>query len=415
MIWFDEELKGRIRQNDHESMMYERYVDDITAALRNDWKMPNENDDGKDDARALECILEIGNGIHRSLQLTGDAPSLHEDRKMPTLDLGLWTGERYILDVGKRCAVMHDFYAKDVSAKHVTHARSAMPPSMKRTIITQELLRVMLRCSPLLEWDRVVEHLNAMMKRLQFSGYGHEYRSQVLKSALKAYDSIKQKDADGVEPMYRPRDWNRQSRENMKKCKKESWFKTGGAETVIFIPNTPGSVLKKRYMEEVGKSGLKVKVVEGTGRSIKNILQKSDPFNTTGCQPPQRDECPVCVSGNGGCRREGVTYEITCGSCSHVYVGETADNAHHRGKQHAYGLRRKYESNALYKHVVTEHAEDPPPVFSMKVTGTFGNDCLLRQVTEARLIDDASTRGECMNSRAEWNHQSVPRITIVDD
>ena len=123
---------------------------------------------------------------------------------------------------------------------------------MKRTIITQELLRVMLRCSPLLEWDRVVEHLNAMMKRLQFSGYGHEYRSQVLKSALKAYDSIKQKDADGVEPMYRPRDWNRQSRENMKKCKKESWFKTGGAETVIFIPNTPRSVLKKRYMEEVG-------------------------------------------------------------------------------------------------------------------------------------------------------------------
>ena len=64
---------------------------------------------------------------------------------------------------------------------------------------------------------------------------------------------------------------------------------------------------------------------------------------------------------------------------------------------------------------MTKHAEDPPPVFSMRVTGIFGNDGLLRQVTEARLIDDASTRGECMNSRAEWNHQSVPRITIIDD
>ena len=42
----------------------------------------------------------------------------------------------------------------------------------------------------------------------------------------------------------------------MKKCKRESWFKTGGPETVIYIPNTPGSVLKNRYMKEVGKSGL---------------------------------------------------------------------------------------------------------------------------------------------------------------
>ena len=33
-----------------------------------------------------------------------------------------------------------------------------------------------------------------------------------------------------------------------------SYVKTGSVETVIFIPNTPGSVLKKRYMEEVGKS-----------------------------------------------------------------------------------------------------------------------------------------------------------------
>ena len=72
----------------------------------------------------------------------------------------------------------------------------------------------------------------------------------------KAYNSIKQKDADGVEPMYRPHDWNRQSRKKMKKCKRESWFKTGGPETVIYIPNTPGSVLKNRYMKEVGKSGL---------------------------------------------------------------------------------------------------------------------------------------------------------------
>ena len=48
--------------------------------------------------------------------------------------------------------------------------------------------------------------------------------------------------------------------------KRESWFREGGAETVIFVPNTPGSELKKMYEEEVGKSQKKVKVVDSAGR-----------------------------------------------------------------------------------------------------------------------------------------------------
>ena len=72
------------------SMMYERYVDDITSVLRNDWKGHGK----PSDVQALERILEIGNRIHHSLQLTGDAPSLHSYNKMPTLDLGIWTDVR---------------------------------------------------------------------------------------------------------------------------------------------------------------------------------------------------------------------------------------------------------------------------------------------------------------------------------
>ena len=351
MTWFDEQLKQRITEVGYEALMYERYyVDDITNVLRNDWKLPG-NQKG-DDARALECILRIGNNIHESLQLTGDASSLHDNNRLPTLDLSLWTERyqvtRYQSDTGEaergegeaRCRVMHEFYAKEVSAKYVTHARSAMPPSMKRTVLTQELLRVMLRCSPNLEWSKVTRHLNDMMKRLQFSGYGQVYRAQLLKSALSAYDSIVRKDAEGIEPMYRPREWNKESREKEKRAKKENWFKEGGAETVIFVPNTPGSELKKRYMKAIKNSDVKtVKVVEGTGRSIKNMLQRSDPTRSKECNPPppvrdtKHTECPVCLSLNSKCRKEGVTYEIRCTECNDVYVGETADNAYHRGKQ----------------------------------------------------------------------------------
>ena len=37
-------------------------------------------------------------------------------------------------------------------------------------------------------------------------------------------------------------------------------------------------------------------------------------------------------------------------------------------------------------------------------TGVFGNNSLLRQVTQTNIIDNTSTRGECMSG-----------ITIVDD
>ena len=49
----------------------------------------------------------------------------------------------------------------------------------------------------------------------------------------------------------------------------------------------------------------------------------------------------------------------------------------------------------------------------MSVTGAYGNDALLQQVAKARAIDN---NGSCvMNSRAEWNHQSIPRVIIADD
>ena len=419
MIWFDEQLQQRIRQEGHEPIMYKRYVDDITNILRNDWKQ--EGEQGRDDVRALECILRIGNGIHESLQLTGDAPSMHENGKMPTLDLSLWTNNE-VVGVEEKCIVMHEFYAKGVSAKYMTHARSAMPPAMKRTVLTQELLRVMLRCSPRLGWDNVVDHLNSMMKRMQFSGHNQTYRAQILKSALAAYDKIVRKDAEGIEPMYRPKDWNRETREEDKQKKRENWFKRGGAETVIFVPNTPNSELKKRYQKEIQEACIKVKVVETTGRSLKSILQRSNPLSDRECNPPpptrsnEHNECPVCISGNAKCRKEGVTYEIQCVQCGDVYVGETADNAYHRGKQHAAALRNSTADSALVKHIRIKHQnDDPPPAFNMKVTGVFGNDALLRQVTEASRINQASDAGICMNSRAEYNHQAIPRVILRDD
>ena len=46
----------------------------------------------------------------------------------------------------------------------------------------------------------------------------------------------------------------------------------------MFVPATPGSVLMKKYKNEVQKSGIKIRIVEKAGISLKQQLQRSDPF-----------------------------------------------------------------------------------------------------------------------------------------
>ena len=48
----------------------------------------------------------------------------------------------------------------------------------------------------------------------------------------------------------------------------------------------------------------------------------------------------------------------------------------------------------------------------MKITGTFRNDPMLRQVTEAVQIDNEDPI-KLMNTRAEWNMTRVPRAMIT--
>ena len=46
----------------------------------------------------------------------------------------------------------------------------------------------------------------------------------------------------------------------------------------------------------------------------------------------------------------------------------------------------------------------------MRVTGTFKDDAMLRQITEAVQIESTDP-GSLMNTRAEWNMTRVPRAT----
>ena len=156
-----------------------------------------------------------------------------------------------------------------------------------------------------------------------------------------------------------------------------------------------------------------MKVVERTGRTLKSQLQTSNPFREPDCG---REDCLVCTTfGSGNCNTEGITYRIECGGeeCEKgLYKGETAYNAYTRGGEHMGRLTAKDLSNSpLWRHCLEQHGGEEQ-TFLMSVTGTYRNDAMLRQITEAVQINNMEV-STMMNDRAEWNMTRIPRTIIT--
>ena len=424
MIWWDRAFRSRLSDTGILVRLNKRYVDDVNVAAdevplgtryENGQLVVKEEEVGSDslipsDKRTMEVIREIGNSIHPSIQLEVDYPSNHEDGKMPILDLKVWVQE---IDGLHR--IVHEFYSKDVSSKAVMFAKSALSWKQKRTVLTQELLRVLLNCSAYVPWEQVTVHANNMVLRMQYSGYSKKFRHEVVNAALKAYDEIHRKADCGERPLYRPYDWNRDERDKAKRNKVGSWYLKGGYESVIFVPSTPDSILQQRYQSEVNRHGLRIRVVEKAGRSVKSMVQRSDPFQKERCG---RESCLVCTTGGkGSCGKEGVTYSITCNNCAErdvvrVYHGETSKNAYTRGKKHLEDLDRKIDASVMWRHCRLDHNSELQD-FTMSVTGLYRNDCMLRQIAEG-VSQDNAPEGTLINTKKEWNYIHLPRV-IIDD
>ena len=283
MVWWDRQFVKKVEDNGLKLRVYKRYVDDINVimntpssglrfvdgrVIQDEWVAELEKD-VEADRRCMLLVQSIGNSIHSSIELEVDYPSQHGDRKLPILDLKVWLEKKNREVEGAQgqpvSVVLHEFFYKDLSSRSVINARSALPWNCKRTILTQEVLRIFLNCSRELPWETVVAHVNYMMLRFQYSRYNQKFRMEVVRSALSAYDRLVKLDASGETPLYRPREWRKLDRAREKRRKHEIWYKRGGFDTLIFVPATPGSQLKHRYMREIKETGFKVRVVEQSG------------------------------------------------------------------------------------------------------------------------------------------------------
>ena len=242
------------------------------------------------DQRTMLLIKRLGDDIHSSIQLEVDYPSNHRDQKLPILDLKVWleTREKEIENqVVNMSVIKYELYSKEMVSKPVINARSALSWSTKRTVLTHEVLRVLLNCRKLLpweRWERVVENVTEMVLRMQYSGYSEKFRCDVVNTALKAYETSKKAYREGERPLHRPRELKREERDQEKVRKRSNWYKKGRNEVVVFVPSMPNSQLPRRYQKEIKKQGFKIKVVEKAGAAIKKLLQRSDPFKSRKCE-----------------------------------------------------------------------------------------------------------------------------------
>jgi hypothetical protein len=339
--------------------------------------------------------------------MTIDYPSRYADNKVPVLDLKMW-----IEEIEGATRIVHEHYEKEMATKSVIHAESAIPMKTKRAVLTQEMLRILLHCSRYITWENVCKHLNDFTKKMQYSGYEQAFRYDVARSAVSAYQTMMENEARDIRPINRPKNWHKEERVELKEKKKREWYKQGGFDTVLFVPSTPRGKLKHMYEHEIKRSGLRMKVVERTGRTLKSQLQTSNPFKQGGCE---RQNCFICTTTKkGNCAAEGITYKIECDdeSCArNKYKGETAGNGYTRGNKHLTDLAARNENNSpLWRHCIEEHNGELQ-TFQMSVTGSYRNDAMLRQIAEAVQIERTAT-GTLMNDRAEWNMTRVPRTTI---
>ena len=419
MSWWDKQFRIRLAESNIIIILYKRYVDDINFII-NKLKQIRENrieqEEEEEDKEIMEKIRQIGNSIHKSIEIEVDTPANHKDKKMPILDLKMWKEIREDKE-GKKCSkIIHEFYSKEIANKQVTHAKSAMSTSSKRNILIAEMLRVLLRCSPLLPWKDTAQHASEQNRRMQYSGYGYQFRHQVTNAALNKYKQIQEKDKKGETPIYRNRSWKRAERDKKKQQSKTQWYKKGKAKnkSVLFVPATPKSELQKAYSKIIKKHKMKIKVIEQAGTQIKNLIQKSEPFKTNKCNDK---ECFPCNSNQNSdkptnCRKDGIIYHITCNKCQAIYVGESARNGNSRGKEHVNDYVANRNSSIMQRHTQTHHKNDTSkPEYTMTIKQIYGNKCMDRQLSEAIQINSIPETAK-INNKTEYKQHHVPHTSL---
>ena len=126
------------------------------------------------------------------VQLTGDCPTENRNGKMPLLDTEVWVEGN---------VVQYNDYRKPCSNPLVMLEMSAMPAAMKRTALTQLVVKIRRNTRPELPWTITEDLLSNFSARMKASGYDEHYRYQVIKSGMEGFDKMLEEERRGGRPI----------------------------------------------------------------------------------------------------------------------------------------------------------------------------------------------------------------------
>ena len=249
MVWWDRELKNRLRRQNIDVQLYKRYVDDTNLVAKT---VPSANEQ-PNDKLTMETIQKIANEINPSISVTIDFPTNHVNNRMPVLDLELWI-EMVEVNGSMKHQIMFSHYMKPMANKYLINNRSALSATTKNNVLVADLVRIMRNVSLQCPESERQKHIQHFIKRMQFSGYHQRERVKVYNKAKRRFEKIIEKDQKGECPMYRGKFWERRRREQEKIHKKRTWYTKGGYETVLFVDATPNGELAKECQKILKES-----------------------------------------------------------------------------------------------------------------------------------------------------------------
>ena len=473
MAEWDSQLVRMLAENDLSYEDAARYVDDIRVIMkaiklgwrwntkefeyREEWRT-EEEEEGLTKTRKTARVMEaMMNSIMKGMRFTMEIGEDFKDNSLPTLDTRLWMEEGRI---------RYSYYEKPMCNKQVVHNNSAMGENSKIASLGQELIRRLKNTNLELKQGKIDEIVDNFAVKLVSSGYSTKQAHGIVTSGLKGFEKILKKQIDGVANIHRPAASGISTRNRKKLTGKTSWFKTRGklenktdteskcsktdakevtgtkeprrtgkketrcrmnqdknthnedtrTTTVLFVQQTPGGVLAKRFREaerELSRlTGFRVKITERNGTKAKAILQKGNPWSELMCQ---NEECYPCTNGDKfDCTRRSIVYMSTCRQCKDEgrpmwYVGESSRSSRERGGEHLNDFSKKNEESHMLKHLEVVHPGQETPNFEFRVKASF-KSALVRQVTEAVLIRRAGE--STLNSKGVFNRCSLPRLMV---
>ena len=396
---FFEEYERILRREKLLITMLKVYVDDghqVTSMLRKGmrfskerkefiWTAEAEAEDRRkeeegeeDDEFMARLCLPVMNAINEDLTFTVEVAGDFINKKLPTLDFNLWMKEDKKLS--------HSYFEKEMKSQVLLEKESGMGMKQKYCINANELTR---RLYVTDEHDEegefeIIRTIEDYTRQLKNSGWERKEAKEMVVSGYVAWRRrIKRREDEGLE-LYRSAASSLQTRTRKKLTGKEDWYKKRstkrkrdefdkddrrgrrkGEETsedqkkdstvsVMFVPYTKGGELARRLREAeeelMKQTGVKIKIVERTGRKIVDLLHKADPWQGKDCGRPQ---CILCETKqktekyqNQDCTKRCIIYETWCLTCEEEEIRRIEETTEDEEEQ-----KKRIQNIRLYKYI----------------------------------------------------------------